>query len=130
MNIHSCTTYWTHRTFNYHDSLNMDENEADDDDLLYGDLEDSGRSADYIKLAAKVTELTKKNELLTSELNETKQQLQVITEEKGVVENNLMILYNTALREMGRKDKQIGELMSNERLGASTINTTVAKNHR
>lgn len=107
----------------------MDVIEADDDDLLYGDLEDSGRSADHVKLAAKVVELTKKNDLLISELIETKHQLQVITEEKSVVENNLMILYNTALREIGRKDKQIGELMSNDRLGASTINKTVRKSH-
>ena len=107
----------------------MVENEADDDDLLYGDLEDSGRSADFIKLASKVVELSKKNDLLTSELSETKHQLQVITDEKSVVENNMIILYNTALREIGRKDKQIGELMSTERLGASTINTTVRKSH-
>ena len=108
---------------------NMDVTEADDDDLLYGDLEDSGRSADHVKLAARVVELIKKNDLLISELTETKHQLQVITEEKSVVENNLMILYNTALREIGRKDKQIGELMANDRLGASTINKTIRKSH-
>ena len=110
--------------------VEMDENEGDDDDLLYGDLEDSGRSADHMKLAAKVVALTKRNDVLTSELIEMKHQLQVITEEKNVVENNLMILYNTALREMGRKDKQIGELMSKERQGVPAISADARKSHR
>lgn len=102
----------------------------DDDDLLYGDLEDAGRSADHTKLLEKVAELTKNNSLLTIELDETKQQLQILVEEKSVVENNMIMLYNTAQREMDRKDKQISQFMANERLGASSINKSVGQQIR
>jgi predicted RNase H-like nuclease (RuvC/YqgF family) len=84
--------------------------DEDDDDILYGDLEDTGRSADFEKLSKKVVDLTKKNEQLQAELNETKQQLNVLLEEKAIVEKNMMVLYNTALREIDRKDKQIAQL--------------------
>jgi type IV secretory pathway VirB4 component len=106
--------------------MNTEDADVDDDDILYGDLAESGRSADHEKLIGKIAALTKLNAALTAELNETKQQLLVLVDEKGVVENNMMILYNTAQREMSRKDKQIADLLTNERLGASTINTTVA----
>jgi hypothetical protein len=100
--------------------------DVDDDDILYSDLAESARSADLEKLMGKIAALTKLNAALTVELNETKQQLLVLSDEKGIVENNMMILYNTAQREMSRKDKQIADLLTNEKLGASTINTTVA----
>ena len=110
----------------------MDAESGDDggDDDLYGDLEDSGRSADYVKLIAKVADLTKKNAAMTSELIETRQQLKILVDEKAVVENNMILLYNTAQREMDRKDKQIAQMMSDQRLGASTINNSVGKQHR
>lgn len=98
--------------------------EEDDDDLLYGDLEDAARSADLEKLTRKVEELTKKNSQLLTELNETKQQLQVLVEEKAIVENNMTVLYNTALREIDRKDKQIAQLQRAGVMAAvSTPNT-------
>lgn len=100
--------------------------DVDDDDILYGDLAESGRSADHEKLMEKIAALTKLNAALTTELSETKQQLLVLIDEKGIVENNMMILFNTAQREISRKDKQIADLLTNEKLGASTINTTVA----
>ena len=108
----------------------MNVDEGCDDDLLYGDLEVNGRSADYVKLTDRVAELTKKNNSLTTELNETRQQMQLLFDEKSIVEKNITLLYNTAQREMDRKDKQIAQLMSNERLGASTINNSVAKHPR
>lgn len=83
----------------------------DDDDLLYGDLEDTGRSADFTRLTEKIAELTQKNDSLTTELNETKQQLTLLVNEKAVVERNMTVLYNTALREVERKDKQIAQLL-------------------
>jgi hypothetical protein len=102
------------------------DGDVDDDDILYGDLAESGRSADHEKLMGKIVALTKLNAALTTELSETKQQLLVLIDEKGIVENNMMILFNTAQREISRKDKQIADLLTNEKLGASTINTTVA----
>ena len=53
----------------------MNVDEGCDDDLLYGDLEVSGRSADHVKLTDRVAELTKRNNSLTTELNETRQQM-------------------------------------------------------
>ena len=108
----------------------MEVEEGADDDIFYGDLEDSGRSADQLKLIDKVAELTKKNSSLTAELNETRKQLQILADEKSIVENNMIILYNTAQREIGRKEKQLASLMMNERLGASTINNSVANYRR
>ena len=108
----------------------MEGEEGADDDIFYGDLEDSGRSADQLKLIDKVAELTKKNSSLTAELNETRKQLQILADEKSIVENNMIILYNTAQREIGRKEKQLASLMTNERLGASTINNSVANYRR
>ena len=61
-------------------------------------------------MVEKVDELTKKNENITSELVETRQQLQTILDEKDRLENNIVVLYNTALREIERKDKQLLEL--------------------
>jgi hypothetical protein len=61
-------------------------------------------------LVEKVDELTKKNENITTELVETRQQLQTILDEKDRLENNIVVLYNTALREIERKDKQLLEL--------------------
>jgi predicted RNase H-like nuclease (RuvC/YqgF family) len=99
--------------------------EDEEEDLLYGDLEDAARSAEFEKLTRKVEELTKRNNQLQTELNETKQQLQVLVEEKAIVENNMMVLYNTALREIDRKDKQIAQLQRAGVLAAvSTPNTT------
>lgn len=107
--------------------MKVEDGEAEDDDLLYGDLEDAGRSADHVKLTERVADLTKKNDFLSAELAETKQQLLLLVEEKAIVENNMIVLYNTAQREMDRKDKQIAQLMTNDRLGASTIHSSVAK---
>ncbi len=89
----------------------MTDMAQDDDDLLYGDLEDTGRSADFTRLTEKIAELTQKNDSLTTELNETKQQLELLVKEKAVVERNMVVLYNTALREVERKDKQIAQLL-------------------
>ena len=88
----------------------MDEDyEADD---LYGDLEEIRKSSQVVRLTEKVAELTKNNETLTTELLETKQQLELLVNEKAVVERNMMLLYNTAQREIERKDKQIVDLLA------------------
>jgi hypothetical protein len=100
------------------------------DDALYGDLDDKAIAADHLLLTGRITELEKMNATLTTELSEIKQQLMVLTEEKGIVENNMIVLYNTARREMSRKDKQIADLMSNTNIGASSINKTIANIHR
>ena len=86
--------------------------DGDGDDLFYGDLEDTGRDAHVALLLEKVDALTKKNEAVTSELTETKQQLQVLVNEKAVVERNMVVLFNTAIREIERKDKQIAQLLN------------------
>lgn len=97
----------------------------EDDDLLYGDLEDAGRSADFEKLSRRVAELTKKNEQLLIELNEAKQQLHVLVEEKAIVEKNTIVLYNTALREIDRKDKQIAQLQRSGSMAAISTPGTI-----
>jgi hypothetical protein len=92
----------------------METDDGDGDDLLYGDLDNTGRDAQVALLLEKVDALTKKNEAVTSELTETKHQLQVLVTEKAVVERNMVVLFNTALREIERKDKQIAELLNNK----------------
>ena len=107
----------------------MDDDDQEGDDL-YGDLDEIQKSAQVVRLTEKVAELTKNNETLTTELLETKQQLELLVNEKAVVERNMMLLYNTAQREIERKDKQIVDLLatassSSTNKRANTTSTTV-----
>ncbi len=81
-----------------------------DDDDLYGDLIVAGKDAEIERLNKELFEKEKENCGLKDEVDQLRQQLATIIEEKQIVENNLMSIYNTALRELKRKDKELAEL--------------------
>lgn len=87
-----------------------DEEEMDDQDYLYGDLQDKARASAYAALKGKYSELSKEHESLKGELIEMRRQIQFLNEEKSKLETNIVAIYNTAVREMSRKDAQIAEL--------------------
>ena len=85
-------------------------NRSDDEDDLYGDLIVAGKDAEIERLSKELFEKEKENCGLKDEVDQLRQQLAAIMEEKQIVENNLMAIYNTALRELKRKDKELAEL--------------------
>lgn len=85
--------------------------EADDDnDLLYGDLESSGKDAETKRLMDMLSSELKKNEQYTVEISALKDQIQCLVADKVQLESNIVAIYNTALREMKRKDAEIVQL--------------------
>ena len=86
----------------------MSYEEAD----LYGDLESIGALEEAKKSKKRCDELEKQKNLLESELNETKDQVKKLTDEKNVLQKNLLAVWNTAKAEMERKDKRISDLNS------------------
>jgi len=104
------------------DDTRMNDDDDLDGDDLYGDLDEIRKSAQVVRLTDKVSELTKSNQTLTTELLETKQQLELLVNEKAVVERNMMLLFNTAQREIERKDKQIADLLASASSSSSFSN--------
>jgi hypothetical protein len=86
-----------------------DEEEGDDDDL-YGDIETLARSAEAEQFKKRLQKSLKQNKVLEAELKDYKEQIRLLNMEKAQVEQNLMSLYNTAVSEIARKDKQIIDL--------------------
>lgn len=84
--------------------------QSDDEEDWYGDLALAGKDAEIDRLNKELFDKEKENNALKDELEQLRQQLSIIVEEKLTVENNLMAVYNTALRELKRKDKEIAEL--------------------
>ena len=77
---------------------------------LYGDLESLGALEEAKKLRETVALLQKRQVALKVELDETKEQVKKLTDEKDVMEKNLHAVWMTAKAEMDRKDKLIAEL--------------------
>jgi predicted RNase H-like nuclease (RuvC/YqgF family) len=84
----------------------------EEEELLYGDLEETAQSAQAQKLMDQLSRMQKKNQNLQNEAKEWKEQVQLLLAEKKQVEENMVKLYNTALREIDRKDNEIAELKS------------------
>mmetsp|Transcript_24570 Transcript_24570/g.24810 ORF Transcript_24570/g.24810 Transcript_24570/m.24810 type:complete len:100 (+) Transcript_24570:103-402(+) len=84
----------------------MDE----DDQLLYGDLDAAGQAAEIENLREKLTSSEKQVQVLSVELQETQAQVQILLEEKKVLEKNIVTVYNTAAHEISRKDKEIADV--------------------
>ena len=83
---------------------------ADDDDDLYGDIESLAKSAQAEHLQQQLKKSQQHIKSLESELREYKEQVKVLNIEKSQIEQNMMCLYDTAVTEIARKDKQIVEL--------------------
>ena len=79
---------------------------------MYEDLMEFGQSKDFGRLNARMEDAEKRNAELSAELVDIKAQLDTVLMEKQRLEDNITLVYNTALRELTRKDKEINELRS------------------
>ena len=100
--------------------------EADDDAMLmYGDLEESAKESEFNEMKRQYKEITNRNKYLENELIELRKQVETMNKERQNVETNFVALYNTAIKEIERKDRTIMEL--NEQL---MMNSNAVKGRR
>ena len=88
----------------------MEDSDLQDRFLLYGDIEDAGKKAEIENLQSKLSEQESLNESLRKEVDDLRNQINCLVQDKATLERNIMAIYNTALREMKRKDSEIAEL--------------------
>lgn len=81
-----------------------------DNDLLYGDLEELGGANELEKLRKGAAEYAKKVASLEAELKEVQQHSASVMKDKDNLERNMVSLYNTAMVEIARKDRELTEL--------------------
>ena len=79
---------------------------------LYGDLEEIEQSVEIVKLKERIQVLTQQNQQLQVTNTELSEQLTVLVQDRNHLEENTKAIYNTALREIERKDKEIEILRS------------------
>jgi hypothetical protein len=84
--------------------------EEDGDDLLYGDLSSKGLEVELEQAAAALGAEQKKSKALAEENGQLKEQLVAVLKDSKQLEENIMAVYNTALREIQRKDRELAEL--------------------
>ena len=77
---------------------------------LYDDLDTIGQNIEFQNIQKEHGEFKIQVDSLSKECDDTKKQLNEITIEKIQLEKNMVTLYNTALRDLARKDKEILEL--------------------
>lgn len=81
-----------------------------DDEDLYGDLAHSAAEAEIETLKQSLERSEKDNEALKAEVGQLKQQIVALVDDKTTLERNIVSIYNTALREIKRKDAEIASL--------------------
>jgi hypothetical protein len=79
-------------------------------DSLYEDIDVVGDSAEIQKLHDQIKLLQEQLLKKDKDSEELNKQIQIINGEKLIVERNMVALYNTALAEVNRKDREIKEL--------------------
>jgi hypothetical protein len=84
--------------------------EEDGDDLLYGDLSSKGLEVELELAAAALGAEQKKSKALVEENGQLKEQLLAVIKDSKQLEDNIMTVYNTALREIQRKDRELADL--------------------
>ena len=79
-------------------------------DLLYGDIDDAGKTLEIQNLKEALDLEKKRNETLSQEVGQLKDQINLLIEDRKQLEMNIVSLYNTAKREVKRKDDIITDL--------------------
>ena len=79
-------------------------------EILYGDIDDNGKDIKIQELQEQYDKEIKINSLLTTEINQLKQQIVALVNDRKQLETNMLTLYNTAKREIKRKDEVIADL--------------------
>ena len=77
---------------------------------LYDDINDSVISAQNQQLKDLLDTARNKNSSILAESLELKNQISALLQEKNQVERNMVSLYNTAMTEISRKDREILDL--------------------
>lgn len=77
---------------------------------LYVGLEETGRQEEIDRLQSELRECRRSEASLRAELDDTKTQVVALNDEIRVMEDNMSTLFNTALLEVSRKDREIGSL--------------------
>jgi predicted ATP-dependent protease len=82
----------------------------DSSDLLYGDLDALSSSNELEKLRKDAADYAAKVVSLETELKEVQEHNVAVMADKVNLEKNIVSLYNTAMAEIARKDRELTEL--------------------
>lgn len=82
------------------------------DNALYGDIELAAKDVEISQLKGVIEKLTTEKETLRNEMNQLKAHLASLMNEKEIMEKNIVTIFNTAIREIKRKEKEIATLRS------------------
>lgn len=81
-----------------------------DEDLLYGDIESTGKDVEIQRLQEQLEAEKKRNEALTTEVGQLQGQIQALVADRAQLETNMLTFYNTAKLELKRKDAEIADM--------------------
>lgn len=84
----------------------MERNE-DEVSLLYEDIENIGQDLEIQRLTTENEDLRKQLANLSSEIQDLRDQMSYVVNQRDTLEKNLMTIYNTALKEIARKDREL-----------------------
>jgi len=87
-------------------------------DLLYGDIDDNSKQIKIDELQHLYDNEKNNNKILLTEINQLKQQMNELINERKQIEINMLTLYNTSKREIKRKDDII--ISMNRKLSLSS----------
>jgi cell division protein FtsB len=75
------------------------------EDDLYGDIDSAAKEAEIQQLKELLDSEKKRNETLAAENTQLKAQIDVLVKDRTQLETNMLTLYNTAKRELKRKNE-------------------------
>ena len=86
----------------------MDVDAGDDD--LYGDLDAAVDNAENARLKESLADADKETRAVKERLAEAEKEVARLRAANETLERNISVLFNTALAEIGRKDREIERL--------------------
>ena len=82
----------------------------EEDDLLYGDLKEAGVNAEILALREALEKERKISDGLREEIAQHKAQIISLVNDRTQLETNAVTIFNTAMREIKRKDAELARL--------------------
>ena len=82
--------------------------------FLYEDLDNRECKVELEKLREVVNNYEVENKNLNATINELNDQLKLVLQDRNQLEANMVALYNTAIREIQRKNREIEELRNSQ----------------
>jgi archaellum component FlaC len=92
-------------------SVSMERNDGEAS-MVYDDIENIGQDLEIQRLTKENEDLKKQVDSLSSEVQELRSQIVHVVSQRDTIEKNLMVVYNTALKEIARKDRELFALTS------------------